>query len=136
MLEKGGFLVDEKAAIAMKVVLKEWIGEEEMRLHTLRGGAMAVHPLEIRCEITVGREGKDSAAWTQAKTITVNDRDRVFTEDRDRELPEYFRSMPWLGAIAWCEDFLLPSRVYPDAAYAGLGQSRLTQDGPIQVREK
>ncbi len=136
MLEKGGFLVDEKAAIAMKVVLKEWIGEEELRLHTLRGGAMAVHPLEIRCEISVGREGKDAAAWTQATKITPDDRDRVFTEDKDRELPDYFRSMPWLGAIAWCEDFLLPSRVYPDAAYAGLGQSRLTQDGPIQVREK
>ncbi len=38
-----------------------------------------------------------------------------------------------LGAGFRCS----PSRVYPDAAYAGLGSLvRLTQDGPIQVREK
>jgi hypothetical protein len=131
-----------KAPRVFKVLLKERIGEEEMRLLLLRGRGhrvtigptMLIHPLEVRCEVSL-TDDAGKTLWTLARTFSAEHSERFIPLDRpERKLPESFRVQPWINAIGWAMDVQLPGKIYPPSYYEGIGESKLTPTGATRVR--
>lgn len=128
-LKSRGYELDDSAETEMRVELDEHLSSEAVRVETDQRAAIAVRPLEIRCQATITKGDSSRDTWTRARTVTLRD---GYVMQRDASSSEPFRAMPWVGAIRWCETLFVPAPVYPDSAHTGAGETRLTADGPVK----